>query len=63
MKLVDKKIKKQLSELYLNFPNEKITEYSNWSKLTTIGVGNGVCVTIEPSSEDTLVKLLKYTSP
>jgi UDP-N-acetylenolpyruvoylglucosamine reductase len=53
--------KKQLNDLHQRFIGEKLTEYDNWSKLSTIGVGRGKCVTIEPSSVETLIKILKYT--
>ncbi|MCF7792081.1 MAG: D-alanine--D-alanine ligase [Victivallales bacterium] len=43
------------------FPYDNIEIYNNWSKITTIGIGKGKVTVIEPCSENSLVKILKYT--
>jgi UDP-N-acetylenolpyruvoylglucosamine reductase len=54
--------KDQINIFYEKFPEENITENDSWSNLTTIGIGTGKCIIVEPSSITKLVEILKYTS-
>ena len=53
--------KNRLKKISTAFPDEIISHKTPWVNLTTIGVGTGHSTVIEPTSEEKLIELLKFT--